>query len=163
MRTRNKFVIAVSITLLVTLTIVALNILVEANRNPNIYGSGHGSTINITISVDQTIAKYVNITTTGQSGAWHMMTFNGTANWIGAPQDRVSSLKDIHLTAYTRLDQNATWSENTYMLYNGFCIAATPNGTTIPTNAIGHREIMILALCSETPIFPFSFTLTIYD
>lgn len=160
MKAQYKLIIILSIILLATLTIIGLYLLTESNRNRSMY-SGHGSTLNTTITIDEKLVKYLNITTTGQSGAGQKVTFNGTLHWIAKTQDSSTAIRNIHLIAYTRLDQNATWSQNTYMLYNGLYIKAAINETAVPTDILDYKEIIVPKLNAENLNYPFSFTLAI--
>jgi len=108
------------------------------------------------------LKPYINITIGGSQGAggegssWTQL--NGTVSWIGSSQDSVKSLRNIHLSIYTRLDENLSMSKNTYLLYVGIHLQANQTEPTIPADAIDHQEVTIPTIGIDKPQYPFNFT-----
>jgi hypothetical protein len=162
--TRSKWLIVILIAVvLCSVSLLAFGFYSSAqNSNRSIYSSGHGVTYPTSIDVDEMLKPYINITIGGSQGAggegssWTQL--NGTVSWIGSSQDSVKSLRNIHLSIYTRLDENLSMSKNTYLLYVGIHLQANQTEPTIPADAIDHQEVTIPTIGIDKPQYPFSFT-----
>jgi hypothetical protein len=123
---------------------------------------GPGTTYPTSAVVDEKLKPYINITlggslSAGRAGSsWTQQ--NGTIFWIGSSQDSVKSLQNIHLSIYTRLDENLSMSKTAYLLYVGIHLQANQSQQTIPKDVIDHLEVIIPKIGLDEPQFPFSFT-----
>lgn len=157
-------IVAIVLCLVVLIApLIAIGVLFHGAERTNRsgYGSGVGESFQTSAVVDPTLSRYINLTAleaTGEGGpgySWN--TISGNVTWIDTPQDSIKSLQNIHLAVYTRLDENSSWSKNTYMLWIGIHVVANQTEQTIPTDAIDHQEIIIPALGLDMPNYPYSF------
>ena len=141
---------------------IAIGVLIHSPAQTSIYSSGHGETFPpASAIVDDALSHYVQIKTGGGSGgsgpgySWGIVT--GNVTWTGSPNDSVKTLHNIHLSVYTKLGENNSWGENTYMLVLGTYIEANLTEPTFPAESIDHQEVIIPTLGIKMPNYQYSF------
>ena len=129
--------------------------------------TGNRESFNDQVFIQEELKPYVNVSTHGNSGHSDPIRIsefrNGTVKWIANSDDPVTSLENIHVTLYIKVNETITYESGSKWTMYDVYLSVYNDNFTLPTDILGRsEELLISQIGLSEPSHQFALNCTYY-